>query len=82
MKQLSKKYDEKRLEKACSIIIKFDDYSFKSLEAMLKNGLDSDNENGNEVEEIILKIQNHENIRNAEYYSEGGETDERTCCNY
>ena len=79
MKQLSKKYDEKRLENACAKIIEFDDFSFKSLESMLKNGLDSVEEN---TDSIIFNIQNHENIRNAEYYSEGGEENERTCCNY
>jgi transposase len=70
IRKLSKAYPRERLNAACARALAYKAISYKSLESILKSGLDQV-----DVEEPVNQkaITSHENIRGAGYYtSEGG----------
>jgi transposase len=64
--RLGKAYGDERLEAACRRAVKLESFSFKSVQSILKHGLDRqtllslDEESGETIE--------HPNIRGAHYY--------------
>jgi transposase len=61
---LRKTYDDERIEAACARAIKVNAFSYKSVQAILKNGLDAQ-----QLEEPLnLALPLHENIRGSKYY--------------
>jgi transposase len=62
---LSKKYGNARLIKACQRALNFDIYNYKTIKKILENGLDvsEDDEYNTEVE-----MPQHDNIRGSDYY--------------
>ncbi|GFP19700.1 hypothetical protein HKBW3S03_01205 [Candidatus Hakubella thermalkaliphila] len=65
---LSKKYGEERLDRACRRALEFGTYSLKAIKNILEKGLDLVQEEPLFSEPLPL----HENIRGSSYYSEGG----------
>jgi hypothetical protein len=63
--RLGKKYTWERLEAAATRAIRIKGYSYKSIESILKTGLDS--VPMDERKEVIATI-HHDNIRGKEYY--------------
>ena len=63
--RLGKSYGEPRLEAACRRALALGTHSFKSLESILKHGLD--NTPAPEQQEVALPI-DHDNIRGPSYY--------------
>jgi transposase len=63
--RLGKSYGEDRLEAACRRALTLGAHSFKSIESILKHGLD--NKPAPEQEELALPI-DHNNIRGSSYY--------------
>ncbi len=63
--RLGKRYSEKRLEKACERAINIKSYSYKSVESILKKGLDKV---PLQKEPLKTKPVNHPNIRGRQYY--------------
>ena len=63
--RLGKSYGEQRLEAACRRALTLGTHSFKSVESILKHGLD--NKPAPEQEELALPI-GHDNIRGSSYY--------------
>lgn len=66
---LSKKYGEQRLNRACMRALEFSNYSYKVVKNILEKGLDRMEEDPKNAEPLCL----HENIRGSQYYSEEGE---------
>ncbi len=64
--RLAKKYERSRLEAACKRALAIKSYSYRSVESILKNGLDR-NSNGTTTPSEPLPLQ-HNNIRGADYY--------------
>lgn len=67
--RLSKRYGQERLEAACNRAIYYNTVSYKSVNSILKHGLDSKLPEEN----TSLKPLIHHNIRGARYYQAGGE---------
>lgn len=63
--RLGKSYGEERLEAACRRALTLGTHSFKSVESILKHGLD--NKPALEQEELALPL-DHDNIRGSSYY--------------
>ena len=62
---LSKKYGNSRLDKACKRALEFNNYSYKAVKNILERGLDKVQE-----EPLFLEpLPAHENIRGSAYYS-------------
>ena len=63
--RLGKQYSDERLEKACGRAINIKSFSYKSVESILKQGLDKlpENEDAGKVKSI-----EHTNIRGKDYY--------------
>ncbi len=64
--RLGKRYTQGRLENACTRAVFMNVYSYKSIESILKNGLDK---TPLPVQEAGQKPFNHGNIRGKEYYA-------------
>jgi transposase len=64
---LGKSYGMDRLEAACNRALAFNAISYKSIQSILKTGLDSQPVPGQEGHQMELAI-DHENIRGPEYY--------------
>jgi len=64
--RLGKRYSQDRLEKACTRAVFMNVYSYKSIESILKNGLDK---TPLPIKEAEQKPVNHGNIRGKEYYA-------------
>lgn len=62
---LGKRYGDVRLINACRRAIEFDMYSYKSIEMILKRGLD----HPDQVETQLSLMPQHENIRGQQYYN-------------
>lgn len=62
---LARKYGNIRLEKACRIGLEFNKFSYKSINNILKNGMENKNK---EVIKTDGLLPVHENIRGKEYY--------------
>ena len=69
--RLARKYGADRTERGCRIALDKDACSYRSVESILKNGLDRQGE-----KPPVFKVTSHENIRGAEYYRDS--EDERT----
>lgn len=65
---LSKKYGEKRLEKACSYGVQQGVYSQKSILSILQNNLDQASNISINIADEKLCVTSHENIRGSHYY--------------
>ncbi len=63
--RLGKRYTSERLENACGRAITIKSYSYKSVESILKNGLDK---KPLESEQNEIKPVSHNNIRGGRYY--------------
>ena len=63
--RLANTYESSRLETACQKALLIGNYRVKTIESILKNGLDL--KSSDIVEETVLP--NHENIRGASYYN-------------
>lgn len=63
---LSKKFSNERLERACNRAIKIGAPHRKNIESILRNGLDNLTEQGRKTN--LPNVQNHDNIRGEEYY--------------
>jgi transposase len=61
---LGQKYGIARLEAACARALKYSAVSWKSVQAILKNGLDLDPP----AAQLTLDLPEHENLRGASYY--------------
>lgn len=61
---LRKNYDDARIEAACARAVKVNAFSYKSVKAILKNGLDA--QRLEEPQNLPLPL--HENIRGSKYY--------------
>jgi transposase len=61
---LRKHYEDARIEAACARAMKVNAFSYKSVKAILKNGLDA--QQLEEQKNLALPL--HENIRGAQYY--------------
>ena len=59
--------DPKRLEKACARALELGTNRYKSIESILKHGLDSQPLPSNQPEQQTLDIE-HDNLRGADYY--------------
>lgn len=62
---LSKKYGNERLIKACQRALNFDIYNYKTIRKILENGLDVSEEDDCNTE---LEMPKHDNIRGSDYY--------------
>jgi transposase len=75
--RLAKRYSAERLEAACSRAVVIRGYSYKSVESILKNGLDQQplqaEQTGNSAQPIV-----HPNIRGKQYYLQGDHHAQRT----
>jgi transposase len=62
---LSKKYGNERLIKACQRALSFDVHNYRTIKKILENGLDK-----NDEEELVeeLDMPQHNNIRGSDYY--------------
>ena len=65
--RLGKSYSPERLEAACACALQIKGYSYKSVESILKTGLDRKNPLLDQTPEMIKPIA-HLNIRGKEYY--------------
>jgi transposase len=65
IKRLGKSYTEKRLEAACHRAVFFGTISFRSIESILKNGLDSKPLPSSALTSAPVQ---HDNIRGSQYY--------------
>lgn len=65
---LSKKYGENRLNRACTRALEFSNYSYKGVKNILERGLDKMEEERRDAKPLPL----HENIRGSRYYSQEG----------
>jgi len=65
--RLGKRYSPKRLESACARAIFIRAHSYKSVESILKNGLDQQPVTDDQTQKNITPI-THPNIRGKEYY--------------
>ena len=63
--RLGKRYSPERLEKACARAVSIKSYSYKSVESILKKGLDKQ---PMQMEEKQTKVIEHPNIRGNQYY--------------
>jgi hypothetical protein len=63
---LTKHYPADRLERACARALHFRTLTYKSVEAILLNGLDREQLPGDELQQAALPL--HENIRGSRYY--------------
>ena len=70
--RLAKRYSPERLEAACTRAIVIRGYSYKSVESILKNGLDQQPLLFGQGEKLTKPV-NHPNIRGKQYYLKGGE---------
>lgn len=61
---LRKEYADARIEAACARAMKVNAFSYKSVKAILKNGLDA--HRLEEPQNLALPL--HENIRGSKYY--------------
>jgi transposase len=61
---LGQKYGIERLEAACARALKYSAVSWKSVQAILKNGLDQEPQSAQRT----LDLPEHENLRGATYY--------------
>lgn len=61
---LSKKYGNKRVNKACSRALAFGNYSYKAVKTILEKGLDKIQE-----EPLLPRFPEHNNIRGNEYFN-------------
>lgn len=64
--RLSKQFGAERLERACTRAVAYNAYSYKSIETILKQGLDA---RPTRPEKIAVQIPLHENIRGSGYYN-------------
>lgn len=64
--KLAKLYSEKRLEGACSRGLKYEKYSYRTIEAILLRKLDQIDEEDHMQGQLKLPL--HENIRGSDYY--------------
>ena len=64
--RLGKRYSPERLEKACTRAVYMNIYNYKSIESILKNGLDQQPLAADEKQD--MKAIQHANIRGKEYY--------------
>ena len=74
--RLAKRYCPERLEAACGRAIAIRGYSYRSIESILKHGLDQHSlpeENGTGAKPIV-----HPNIRGKQYYLKGEHHAQRT----
>jgi len=62
---LSKKYGNDRLIKACQRALNFDIYNYKTIKKILENGLDVSEEDDCNTE---VEMPKHDNIRGSDYY--------------
>jgi hypothetical protein len=62
--RLGKSYGNDRLEQACGRALVIGAVSFRSIDSILKNGLDK----ANEVEDVPNEPVVHDNIRGPHYY--------------
>jgi len=69
---LGKSYGKERLEAACARALALGTTSYKSIQSILKTGLDSQPLPGQTDKQLELPI-DHENIRGPGYYHENGE---------
>jgi hypothetical protein len=65
--RLAKRYSPQRLERACARALLIRAYSFKSIESILKKGLDQQESLFDQDTEHIDPL-NHSNIRGKKYY--------------
>jgi transposase len=65
--RLGKQYSKERLEAACAYALTIHGYFYKSVESILKNGLDQKHTLLHPREELTLPL-THLNIRGKEYY--------------
>lgn len=66
--RLAAHYSHPRLENACTRAVRYRTFSFKSIKAILMNGLDKQEETRNATQAISPL---HENIRGKDYYTGG-----------
>ncbi|MBU0768400.1 MAG: IS21 family transposase, partial [Proteobacteria bacterium] len=66
--RLSKVYTPERVDDACKRALSVGGYSYKSVQSILKRGLDNVVDFDNQQTQLPLK---HSNIRGQEYYKEG-----------
>jgi hypothetical protein len=62
---LGQEFGETRLEAACVRALKHNAVSWKSVQSILKNGLD---QQVTETGQRVLDLPEHENVRGAAYY--------------
>jgi transposase len=65
--RLGKQYSQERLEAACAYALSIRGFFYKSVESILKHGLDQKNILGPQTQEEPLPL-SHPNIRGKEYY--------------
>ncbi len=65
--RLGKQYSHERLEAACAYALRIHGYFYKSVESILKNGLDQKNPLAPPTQQAPLPL-SHPNIRGKEYY--------------
>ena len=63
--QLGRQYGNARLEAACARALKYNAVSWKSLQSILKHGLD---QQAPDEHQRVLELPEHENVRGAAYY--------------
>jgi len=64
--RLAKKYGEERVESACARCLAAHARSYRSVESVLKHGLDSQTELDVETTEVVIE---HENVRGRDYFT-------------
>ena len=64
--RLADRYGQDRLEAAATRALALRSYSYRSVESILKNGLDKQELPAEEVEQLTLPV--HDNVRGADYY--------------
>jgi len=67
--RLAKRYGEDRLENACRRALAHSAFSYRAIKSILKKGLDQINEDT----DLTPPIGDHDNIRGAAVYAEGGQ---------
>lgn len=76
--RLGKRYGDRRLESACTRTLHIQSLSYKSIESILKNGLDTQPLPKPPAEESLIE---HGNIRGQEYYQiQNGKKGARPSC--